>query len=249
MKRLIVNADDLGYSQEVNAQIFRLIEREQITSTTLIMNAPAVEAAVRELFRYPHISFGVHLNVTEFRPLAQHPGLAALCKENGEFNGTTRKVGLTQEIREAIFMEWCTQVQLAYDLGVPVSHLDSHHHVHTMPKLFPVLKRVQRHFGIRKVRLTRNITDLDEHLRIRLLLAKTVWNFALRNYYSTQTSDFFGGFSCFHSQQTSNLPWRGTIELMCHPGNQLFEAENKLLDTDWQATLVPQAQMISYNDL
>jgi hypothetical protein len=119
----------------------------------------------------------------------------------------------------------------------------------TMPKLFPVLKRVQRHFGIRKVRLTRNITNLDERLPMRLLLNKVLWNFTLRNYYSTQTSDFFTSFSDLHSQQVTDLPWRDTIELMCHPGNQLFEAENKLLDTDWQITLVPQAQMISYNDL
>lgn len=249
MKRLIVNADDLGYSQEVNAQIFRGIDSGHVTSATLLMNAPAVEAALRELRHYPQASFGVHLNVTEFPPLTRHPGQAELCNENGEFKKKEFWVPSTTEIREAIFTEWCGQVQRAYDLGVPVSHLDSHHHVHTRPKLFPVLKRVQRRFGIRKVRLTRNIYALGSRLRIGLLPAKGAWNLALRNYYRTQTTDGFTDFSAFHSRLEADLPWRGTIELMCHPGDPRFETETNLLGTDWQETLSSQAQLISYNGL
>jgi chitin disaccharide deacetylase len=249
MKRLIVNADDLGYSEEVNAQIFAGIDRGRVTSATLLMNAPAVEAALRELSHYPQASFGVHLNATEFPPLTRHPGQAELCDENGQFKKKEFWVPSTTDIREAIFTEWCAQVQRAYDHGVPVSHLDSHHHVHTRPKLFSVLKRVQRRFGIRKVRLTRNIYALGSRLRSGVLPAKGAWNLALRNYYSTQTTDGFTDFATFHSRLEADLPWRGTVEVMCHPGNPLFEAESKLLGSDWQKTLSSRAQLISYNGL
>ncbi|MGQ9919950.1 MAG: ChbG/HpnK family deacetylase, partial [Desulfobacca sp.] len=46
--RLIVNADDLGLSPEVNEGIFALMSRRQLTSATILANAPSWEAAVRE---------------------------------------------------------------------------------------------------------------------------------------------------------------------------------------------------------
>jgi chitin disaccharide deacetylase len=248
MKRLIVNADDLGYSQEVNARIFGLIASGHVTSATLLMNAPAAEPAVRELRHYPRASFGVHLNITEFPPLTRHLGLTALCNKDGEFKGKAFWVASTRQIKEAIYAEWCAQVQRACNLGVSVSHLDSHHHVHTRPELFLLLKRVQRRFGIRKVRLTRNIYDLGSR-RIGMLPIKAVWNFALRYYYRTQTTNGFTDFSTFHSRLQIGLSWQGTVELMCHPGNPLFEAETELIETDWLATLTPQARLISYNNL
>jgi len=250
MKRIIINADDLGYSKAINAKIFEFIANGKVTSSTLIMNAPDVEAAVRELRHHNHASFGVHLNVTEFRPLTPHPRQAALCNDAGEFEANRFfNTAITSQVRRAIFIEWCSQVQRALDLGVPVSHLDAHHHAHTVPKLFPVLKRVQKKFEIRKVRLTRNITDPGERLRFGLFQAKAVWNFALRNVYRTSTTNYFTSFLTLYRRSKANIPWNGTIELMCHPGNRLFDEETKLMETDWYTVLVGQGSIINYNDI
>ncbi|MGO9004690.1 MAG: carbohydrate deacetylase [Beijerinckiaceae bacterium] len=250
MKRIIINADDLGYSKAVNAKIFEFIENGKVTSSTLIMNAPDVEAAVRELRHHNCASFGVHLNVTEFRPLTPHPRQAALCNDAGEFEAKRIfNTAITSQARRAIFIEWCGQVQRALDLGVPVSHLDAHHHAHTVPRLFPVLKRVQKEFGIRRVRLTRNMTDPDERLRFGLLQAKVAWNFALRNIYRTSTTDYFTSFLTFYRRSRADIPWNGTIELMCHPANPLFDEETKLIETDWHMAVVQQGKIINYNDI
>lgn len=67
--QIIVNADDLGLSAEVNEAIFRAMEAGVITSATMLSNGSAVIPAARILHRFPNCSFGVHLNLTEFRRL------------------------------------------------------------------------------------------------------------------------------------------------------------------------------------
>ena len=63
---VIVNADDLGMTPETNKAIFESMEQGSVTSATLLANGPFVEEACDQLSRFPHCSFGAHLNVTEF---------------------------------------------------------------------------------------------------------------------------------------------------------------------------------------
>jgi predicted glycoside hydrolase/deacetylase ChbG (UPF0249 family) len=250
---IIINCDDLGASTQVNRSIFGLMEQGRVTSATLMMNAPAVLEAVEQLHKYPGSSFGVHLNVTEFRPLSPHVGLKPLLNENGDFDkdiGGALRIPLTSAIRNGIFAEWCAQIERARELGVPISHLDSHHHVHTRPGFFAVLKRVQRKFGIRKVRIRRNVGSVSTSIRAPLHLARqSAWNFALRYYFRTRTTAEFMGFSGFHERLLAEGGWPATIEVMCHPGHEKYTAESELLCGAWRERLRQDAQLISYNEL
>lgn len=247
--RLILNCDDLGISPAVNDAILGLMEEGRVTSATLMMNAPAVEDAARRLRQFPRCSFGIHLVGTEFRPLCSHPGLRPLLNENGEFAGNLRFIPITASMAEGVFAEWCAQMDRALLLGVPVSHIDSHHHVHTEPRLFSTLKKIQRKYGVRKVRITRNLFGPLENPSIRLRTTKRLWNFALRNYLPTATADWFTSFAFFHERRKAGLACGGTVELMCHPGGPGFADETALLSTYWKEELAPSAQLISYNDL
>ena len=73
--RLIVNADDLGASDVVNDAIFREIEKGRVTSSTFLANGPGVDKAAKAAKQFPHVSFGVHLNLTEYYPLSGDPAL------------------------------------------------------------------------------------------------------------------------------------------------------------------------------
>ena len=249
MLRLILNADDLGKDSGVNQRIFALLDRGQVTSATLLMNAPAIEEAAQELRRFPRASFGIHLNVTEFVPFTNHPGLALLRGPDGAFVNNVRKVHLNRATCEAVFQEWCAQVERALTLGIRVSHFDSHRHAHNIPALFLALKRLQVRFGIRRVRLTRNVYGVGEHLALGKRQTKTAWNLALRHLYRTRTTDGFTDFATFHANLAAGVRCSGTHELMCHPGHPRFEEETRLLETSWQPTLVPNAQLITYNEL
>lgn len=182
LKRIIVNADDLGESLAINDEIFSRIESGKITSATILANGEAVADAATRCARFPNASFGVHLNATDGYPLAPTSGLAPILNESGRFDGDKlRRVSINSTLREALYVEWAAQISRLIDAGVPVSHFDGHHHIHTTPGVFRVVKRLQRHFGIRKVRISRNLYSESSPPRTgSLLWKKSIWNFALR---------------------------------------------------------------------
>jgi len=247
--RIIINCDDLGASKEINDCIFDLMEQRRVTSASLMMNAPETEDALRRMRNYPTCSFGIHLNGTEFAPLTTHAGLVPLLNEKGEFAKNLKRIPLTAEVREGIFAEWCAQIESGLAAGVHFSHIDSHEFVHTVPRLFGVLKRIQKKFHIRKVRLTPNLIRPSESRSPHLWAAKYAWNFALRHYVPTTTTGEFGSFLAFYEQRQAGQRSKDSIELMCHPGRKKFEAETELLRGNWKETLAKDAQLISYNEL
>ena len=100
--RIIINADDLGISQEVNDAIFGLMAEGRITSATVLANGPAVEDAAKRLAEFPKCSFGVHLNLTQFKAISSAPGLKPIVDRDGDFAGNIRAVPLTPGLREQL---------------------------------------------------------------------------------------------------------------------------------------------------
>jgi len=248
--RVIVNADDLGMSIKVNDSVFDLIEEGLVSSATIMANSPQVEEACQRLLRFPQCSFGVHLNVTEFGPLTSSDRFGALTDGHGEFLvDPVWQIKIDSALSQAIYHEFCAQIQKLISLGVTVSHLDSHHHVHTIPGMFPILKRVQKQFKIRKVRVTRNIYAPYEHPSRGLLLKKAGYNLALRRYYGTKTTQGFTDFKTFCLASDSDLKKYGSVEIMMHPGSAVYEDESDELRGPWREARGFPIDLISYNEL
>ena len=164
--RIIVNADDLGINEAVNEAIFQGMRCGKLTSATLLSNGPAVKAAVQSLHLFPQCSFGVHLDLTEFAPLHQgsYADLASILDKGGCFKGNSiREVTITPSMLAAIFREWCSQIENLMRLGLEPSHLDGHHHVHTIPQLLPVLAALRRRYKINRIRISKNLYDDIQH--------------------------------------------------------------------------------------
>jgi predicted glycoside hydrolase/deacetylase ChbG (UPF0249 family) len=252
-RRLIVNADDLGMSREVNDAIFTLMDARTVTSSTLMANGQATCEAAATVRRFPRCSFGAHLTLTWGRPLSGPAGLDELLGSAGSFTTRIFDGPISRETKAAVVREWVQQVETLMRLGVPVSHLDSHEHVHTLPWLFRPFKAVQRRFGIRRARLSKNVycSDLPPASRL-LLFKKAVWNSALRHYYRTTTTRWFSDFYSINRAAHEGSLGTGTIEAMIHPGviddhistTELAEIERGALDA-----LPFEVQMISYNEI
>ena len=69
MKRMIVNADDFGFSEAVNHGILKAMQEEIVTSTSIMANMPGFAHAVQLYHEHPDMAVGVHLNLTCYRPL------------------------------------------------------------------------------------------------------------------------------------------------------------------------------------
>ena len=157
-RRIIVNADDFGMSGEVNRAIVEGFEKGVISSTTLMANMPGFEEAC-ELARSHNLvgKVGVHLNLTEGRPLSGPiQRLPLLCDNTGLFRARQTLFRISREERRAVEVEFAAQIQTCMDRGIRPTHLDSHQHVHTEWAIGAAAIRVARRFGIRAIRLSRN---------------------------------------------------------------------------------------------
>ncbi|HTS04201.1 MAG TPA: ChbG/HpnK family deacetylase [Candidatus Eisenbacteria bacterium] len=249
--KIIVNADDLGLSESVNEAIFHGMQRNVITSATLLANGVALESAVRELQRFPKHSFGVHLNLTEFEPVhpASKKNLARIIDERGCFAGNAiRQAKIDIHMLRAIFQEWCSQIEKLVTLGVEPSHLDAHHHVHTIPQLLPVLVALRRRYKINKIRISRNMYDDAEHPGSLMLGKKKVFNSALRTF-GFRTVHVFTDLLTFIELCAVCPPKAGTAELMTHPGSTSVNEEMSVLGGAWPELLQYPAALISYKTL
>lgn len=269
--KVIVNADDLGISSEVNSAIFDLVGRNLVTSVTVIGNGPYVEEACQHVDRYPTCSFGAHLNVTQFKPLSGSDKLEPLLAHNGEFDpDKIRQVTIDSSLAEGIFQEFSVQIENLARLGITISHVDSHNYVLSIPRLFPVLKRLQKKYHIRKVRISRNIyarglvgqdgltpltlaLDPDSDLGdapLTLRLKKTLYNFMLRHYYRTKTTQGFSGFRLFYEYSKRKRMNFSSFEAVVHPGSDYYDpGEIEILQTAWQEDLRFPIRLISYHDI
>lgn len=252
--KIIVNADDLGRNAETNRRIIELAHSGHITSVSLIANAPAIGEVVGEMTQFIRLSKGVHLNLTEFSPLTPLDKLGPLrecVNEQGFFRGEEflSSIRITSALAEAMFVELVAQVDALLARGIQVSHFDSHNHIHTNPGLFLVIKRLQHHFGIRKVRTTWNIFPPRREQGWSRRFRKQMWHLALRYYYRTVTTDGFSSLTDFVEVASARVLEHNSVEVMVHPGHADYAEETSLLLTNWRERILLPTELISYDEL
>ena len=158
MKRLIVNADDLGAGESRNAGIFEAIEAGSVTSVSILPNGPALENALRGIRALPlkSVSFGVHFNISEGKPIASSS--RCILGPDGCFRGKRRTQSLllcrgNSELEKEIRKELSAQITLIQDAGIQVDHLDGHQHVHILPAVVRAAAEAANRHGISWVRI------------------------------------------------------------------------------------------------
>jgi predicted glycoside hydrolase/deacetylase ChbG (UPF0249 family) len=154
--KLIINADDLGYSPGVNEAILGLYRIGRLSCTSLIVNLPYSEAGA-EAARAAGVSVGVHLNLTRGRPCLPAAEVPSLVTGEGEFYrspaffvrayaGLVRPAEVEAESR--------AQIERALATLGEVAHLDSHSHWQMVPALRAILERLAGEYGVARVRIT-----------------------------------------------------------------------------------------------
>jgi predicted glycoside hydrolase/deacetylase ChbG (UPF0249 family) len=144
MKTLIVNADDFGLCDGVNAAIVDAYAAGSLTSTTLLVNGASAPAAAQFAARHPGLGVGLHFNLTLGRPSAEAGEVASLVAAGGEFPARgvlARRLLLGRVDGAHIARELDAQLAAFRALGLVPTHVDSHQHVHAFPPVFDVLAR------------------------------------------------------------------------------------------------------------
>lgn len=152
-RAIIVNADDLGLCASVNTAIFEVFRAGNLSSATLMVNMPGTYDAVQRLRDHLGLAVGLHFCITEGAALS---GPSSLTDETGSFLGrfTLAARALRRQVKPAdVRREFEAQLNKAEELGVRLTHTDSHQHTMMLPVVMDAIAPVaiQRGLAVRLV--------------------------------------------------------------------------------------------------
>ncbi len=168
LKALIVNADDLGWTEGVNRGIAEAHRDGMVSSTSLLANGAAFGSAVELARREKRLGVGVHLNLSDGPPLLPRWEVASLVNHEGLLEGGAGTL-LGRMVRgrlrlEEVEREWEAQIRKVREAGIQPTHLDGHKHVHMLPGLFAIALRLAERHGIPAIRVSYETAQLSAFL-------------------------------------------------------------------------------------
>jgi hopanoid biosynthesis associated protein HpnK len=156
VRRLIVNADDFGFTAGINRGIVESHTRGIVTSSTLMANGRAFDDAVRLAKSFPRLSVGCHVVLIDGEPVLDAKQLPSLTSSSAQFRDGVMSFAaraLAGRLDPAeIEAEVSGQIRKLQAAGVSVSHLDTHKHTHLFPAVLRPLLRAARACGVSAIR-------------------------------------------------------------------------------------------------
>ena len=236
-RRLIINADDFGLTEGVNASILELAAAGALTSATLMATGGAFAHAVPGACARQNPGIGCHLVFVDGHPAAAPGQIPSLLTGDDQFRptlGTFVRDLLFGRIREReIETEACAQIERLQRAGIAVTHVDTHKHTHMFPAVLRPLLRAARQCGVSSVRnpfepewAVRNTPGAPvlRRLEVRVLRSQKAEFHRLVRQTGLATTDGAVGVlatgtldSQTLTQLAAAMP-NGTWELVCHPG-------------------------------
>jgi hopanoid biosynthesis associated protein HpnK len=159
VRRLIVNADDFGFTAGVNRAIVESHTHGIVTSSTLMANGRAFEDAVQLAGTVPRLSVGCHIVLLDGEPVLDAKLLPSITSAHS--GGARFRDGLKSFAARAlagrldpgeIEDEAEAQIGKLQSAGLNVSHLDTHKHTHLFPAVLRPLLRAARVRGVQAIR-------------------------------------------------------------------------------------------------
>jgi chitin disaccharide deacetylase len=278
MRRLIINADDLGCNAQRSHGIFQCFEFGVVTSATIWPNGTDSDAAARHA-RERKLPVGIHLNLVEEYPLSRKEEVSSLVDMNGKFHSLNKlfeQLDAGAVKTEHLERELRAQLEWAFDQGLNLTHVASNYDAHVHPVIVNVLIPLMENYGLRLIRIPCeeplppfgydvDQNQLDEIQRVNTLSHAARITFEAHGITST---DHFRGHTLLGNASLKNLRHNlarlpeGTTELMVHPGSMSAYGTPFDLDpqrqTELRMLLDPsikdvlkerKIELISYSDL
>ncbi len=252
--KIIINADDFGLTESCTKAIAAAFSENLISSTTACANGEYIkEAYLIAKDNGFSDKVGVHLNVTEGTPLTENIKSDPFFCKDGKFHGRINRLAKPDKssldnLREELF----AQISRLKEIGFPISHADSHHHIHTDMFFIDTIAALLKEFGIKKIRLHRNMGKI----KFYKVLGKKLYNRKLKKL-GFITTDKMG--SIEDIKYNPSIIKNSLCEIMVHPDynragdlidridfDENFGVGEKLSDIN---SLTGGLEKISYNEI
>ena len=247
LRYIIINADDFGRHAEINRAVEEGLVHGCLRSATVMPGGAAFAGAIDIARRHEELGLGVHFTLVDGHPILPPEEIPSLVGSEGDFlpdHTALLKRYLKGSINlEEVWRELATQLQKVEATGIPISHVDSHQHMHTLPGIIDIVLDLAARAGIRAVRTPRTplfagafggLGQLVGRLGLSTLARLAACKAHRRG---LLTPDNFAGIVAGEAVSEgellhliAHLP-QGTTEVMMHPG-----MKNDVLqeDSGWQ---------------
>lgn len=247
LRYIIINADDFGRHAEINRAVEEGLVHGCLRSATVMPGGAAFAGAIDIARRHEELGLGVHFTLVDGHPILPPEEIPSLVGSEGDFlpdHTALLKRYLKGSINlEEVRHELAAQLQKVEATGIPISHVDSHQHMHTLPGIIDIVLDLAARAGIRAVRTPRTplfagafggLGQLVGRLGLSTLARLAACKAHRRG---LLTPDNFAGIVAGEAVSEgellhliAHLP-QGTTEVMMHPG-----MKNDVLqeDSGWQ---------------
>lgn len=203
---LIVNADDFGLSKGQNFGIIEACKNGLVTSTTALVNGAAISHAAQLSRCVPELAVGMHFVLTLGEPLTAMPGLT----REGRLGKWIWQMAEEDTLPlDEIARELESQYRRFIELfGQEPTHIDSHHHVHMITQIYPIVAAFAREKGV-ALRIDRQLATLSG---LAQDAARSSEGFASEFYGESVSQTLF-----LQTLDASLARDEKSLEVMCHP--------------------------------
>lgn len=225
--KIVVNADDFGRDMATTDAIVDCFVQHKITSTTLmVVHKDCFRAA--KIAHDEGFAVGLHLCLDEGRPVSNPLEIPHMLNEQGELDVTLKKLYSGKIKVDELCLEITNQINKFSDLGLGLTHIDSHHHIHCHPLVLWALRKVSKSLPFPlKIRSIRNFEcggRLKEYGWVKFIYKELV-HLTQKRFF--MTTDYFTSLVSYSDKTIVRLEnnidsiFKGnaTVEIMCHPGN------------------------------
>jgi predicted glycoside hydrolase/deacetylase ChbG (UPF0249 family) len=192
----------------VNLGIIEAYKNGIVTSSTLMTNMIQCEHALNLIKDNPGLGVGIHLVLTAGKPI--NCNVPSLVNEDGYFRSMNDLIicGEVEDIRK----EFISQIEKFHSFGLKPTHIDSHHHVHGINNIYPIVLELSKQYSI-PIRNVKN-SSLSE-----LKGFKTTEGFSDKFYGENISIEYL-------EEILSKAKDYESVELMCHPAYVDYELYN-----------------------
>ena len=129
-----------------------------VTSASLMVAAPAADEAVALARERPRLAVGLHLVVLGGKAVLPPEAIPRLVDGDGRFPRGAFPAGVryffSAAARAELVREMRAQFEAFRATGLPLSHVDGHHHMHLHPTVFALLLPLAQEYGARGIRVS-----------------------------------------------------------------------------------------------
>lgn len=150
---LIIHSDDLGMSHSVNRATFEALEKDWITSASIMVPCPWFNEAAEFAREHPEMDLGLHLTLTSewkwyrWGPVSTTP-VPSLLDKDGYFPATAHALASQADPRQ-VAQELRAQIEKARAAGVNFTHVDTHMGtLFEKPELYSVYQEVAHEYHV-----------------------------------------------------------------------------------------------------